>query len=265
MTRIHFTHEYLVNPQHPITVNLIGAGGTGSQVLTLLARMDAALRGLGKPGLYVKVYDPDVVAPSNIGRQMFYPSDIGLPKSDCLVSRINAGLGTDWVAEQRIFPEWIRSFREDDLANIYITCTDNTDSRFTLDRLLDQVAENTKKSHDDHRKPYYWFDMGNARTTGQAIVGTIPQAIKQQSSKKFETVGSLPRVTALDGYGNASATDNGPSCSLAEALHQQDLFINSIIAQHGVHLLWKMLRDGLTAFHGVYVNLDTLTVNPVPV
>ena len=53
MKRVHYIDNYLVNPQHPVTVNLIGAGGTGSQVLTCLARLDAALRGLGHPGLFV--------------------------------------------------------------------------------------------------------------------------------------------------------------------------------------------------------------------
>ena len=45
MKRVHYTDNYLMSPQHPVTVNLIGAGGTGSQVLTCLARLDAALRG----------------------------------------------------------------------------------------------------------------------------------------------------------------------------------------------------------------------------
>ena len=44
MKRVHYIDNYLVNPQHPVTVNLIGAGGTGSQVLTCLARLDTALR-----------------------------------------------------------------------------------------------------------------------------------------------------------------------------------------------------------------------------
>lgn len=44
--RVHFTDNYLLNPQHPVTVNLIGAGGTGSQVLTCLARLDITLRSL---------------------------------------------------------------------------------------------------------------------------------------------------------------------------------------------------------------------------
>ena len=32
MKRVHYIDNYLINPQHPVTVNLIGAGGTGSQV-----------------------------------------------------------------------------------------------------------------------------------------------------------------------------------------------------------------------------------------
>ena len=40
MKRIHYIDNYLINPQHPVTVNLIGAGGTGSQVLTGLAGCD---------------------------------------------------------------------------------------------------------------------------------------------------------------------------------------------------------------------------------
>ena len=47
MKRVHYIDNYLINPQHPVTVNVIGAGGTGSQVLTCLARFDTALRGLG--------------------------------------------------------------------------------------------------------------------------------------------------------------------------------------------------------------------------
>ena len=96
MKRVHYIDNYLVNPQHPVTVNLIGAGGTGSQVLTCLARLDTALRGLGHPGLFVTLYDPDIVTEANIGRQLFGPSDLGQNKAQCLVSRINNFFGNDW-------------------------------------------------------------------------------------------------------------------------------------------------------------------------
>ncbi len=72
-------------------------------------------------------------------------------------------------------------------------------------------------------------------------------------------------VTDYEGYNGIAERDSGPSCSLAEALHQQDLFVNSILAQHGIHLLWVMLRNGMTRHRGVFVNLETLIVNPIPV
>ena len=49
MKKIHYTDNYLLSPHHPVSVHVIGAGGTGSQVATNLARMDMALRALGHP------------------------------------------------------------------------------------------------------------------------------------------------------------------------------------------------------------------------
>src|SRR3546814_3448102 len=43
---IHFAHPYLINPTNPVTVHLIGAGGTGSHMLTALAKMNHALTAL---------------------------------------------------------------------------------------------------------------------------------------------------------------------------------------------------------------------------
>ena len=67
MKKIHYTDRYLLNPYHPVTVFVIGAGGTGSQVATGLARMSVALQALGHPGLHVTVFDPDTVTEANIG------------------------------------------------------------------------------------------------------------------------------------------------------------------------------------------------------
>ena len=59
--------------------------------------------------------------------------------------------------------------------------------------------------------------------------------------------------------------DSGPSCSLAEALEKQDLFVNSTLAQLGCNILWKMFRHGMIEHNGLYLNLATMKVNPVPV
>ena len=109
MKRVHYIDNYLIDPQHPVTVNLIGAGGTGSQVLTCLARLDVTLRALGHPGLSVTLYDPDIVSGTNIGRQLFSDSDIGLNKAKCLITRVNNFFGNDWKAEPRPYPSVLKS------------------------------------------------------------------------------------------------------------------------------------------------------------
>ena len=150
MKRIHYIDNYLINPQHPVTVNLIGAGGTGSQVLTCLARLDTALRGLGHPGLFITVYDSDIVTEANIGRQLFSPSDIGLNKAQCLVTRMNNFFGNDWKAVPDIYPAALKDARRDNLANITITCTDNIKSRIDLWNILKAVPVSEYRSHETH-------------------------------------------------------------------------------------------------------------------
>ena len=104
MKKIHYTDRYLLNPHHPVTVFVIGAGGTGSQVATNLARMSIALQALGHPGLHVTVFDPDTVTEANIGRQLFSESELGLNKAVALVTRINRFFGFSWEAKRQCYP-----------------------------------------------------------------------------------------------------------------------------------------------------------------
>lgn len=99
MKKIHYTDRYLLNPHHPVTVFVIGAGGTGSQVATNLARISIALQALGHPGLHLTVFDPDTVTEANIGRQLFSESELGLNKAVALVTRINRFFGFSWEAK----------------------------------------------------------------------------------------------------------------------------------------------------------------------
>lgn len=260
MKRVHYTDNYLVNPQHPVTVNLIGAGGTGSQVLTCLSRLDVTLRALGHPGLYVTLYDPDIVTESNIGRQLFGPSDLGLNKAQCLITRINNFFGNDWKAVDSIYPHTLKDARQEHLANITITCTDNIKSRLDMWKVLKDVPVSNYRNYST---PLYWLDFGNTQTIGQVVLGTIPKSIKQPASEQYETVGSLKVITRFVKYSSVKEEDSGPSCSLAEALAKQDLFINSTLAQLGCNLLWKLFRNGMLEHQGLYLNLSTMKVNPI--
>ncbi len=82
MKKIHYTDSYLLKPYHPVTIHVAGAGGTGSQVIANLARMNVALQVLGHPGLHVTVFDPDIITEANIGRQLFSETELGQCKGD---------------------------------------------------------------------------------------------------------------------------------------------------------------------------------------
>jgi PRTRC genetic system ThiF family protein len=109
----------------------------------------------------------------------------------------------------------------------------------------------------------YWLDFGNTRTTGQAILGSLD--VKQPNSEKFKTVSRLPFVTELFDYTQIDDNNSEPSCSLAEALQKQDLFINSTLAQLGCDLLWKLFRECMIEFQGIFLNLETLKTNPLKI
>ena len=262
-TKIHFTDNYLINPTNPITVNLIGAGGTGSKVLTALMEMNHSLVELGHAGLQIRLWDDDIVTNANLGRQRFAESEIGLYKSVALINRANRFSGTNWKAETIKFEkENLGRLPEYAQATIYITCVDNVKARFGVAEILKELSK--RRHHRD--EPKYWLDFGNSQHTGQVLLSTIG-AIKQPNSEKYETVASLPFVT--DEFGDllkqSEQHDNTPSCSLAEALEKQDLFINSSLTQMGCSLLWSLFRNGMTPYRGFFHNLKEFTTHPIKV
>ena len=262
-TKIHFTDNYLINPTNPISVNLIGAGGTGSKVLTALMEMNHSLIELGHAGLQIRLWDDDIVTHANLGRQRFAECETGLYKTVALINRANRFSGTNWKAE-------IVKFEKDGLgrlpeyaqATIYITCVDNVKARFGVAEILKEIS-NLRNYRDT---PKYWLDFGNSQHTGQVLLSTI-EAIKQPNSEKYETVASLPMIT--DEFGEllkqSEQQDNTPSCSLAEALEKQDLFINSSLTQMGCSLLWSLFRNGMTPYRGFFHNLKEFTTHPIKV
>ena len=261
-TKVHFTDNALINPTNPITVNLIGAGGTGSQVLTALARMNHALSELNHAGLSVRLWDDDVISEANLGRQLFAESELGLHKSVALINRTNRFFGTNWKAEtQKFEKEDLERLQSNMQSNIYISCVDSVKSRFYIAEILNELKID-KSYYRNQCK--YWIDFGNSQFTGQVLLSTIGN-IKQPNSKKYETVENLPFIT--EEFGEllkiSEEEDNTPSCSLAEALEKQDLFINSVLAQMGSSLLWSLFRNGMTENRGFFLNLKEFKTQPI--
>lgn len=256
----HIAPEYFHNPTHPITINLIGCGGNGSLMLTNLARLNHVLLELGHVGIHVKVTDPDIVENTNIGRQAFSPADIGRSKAIVSVERINQYFGFTWQAEQ--------TDKLDLKANIIISAVDDYKVKNKINQMIRSFHSYYKKITDpkhsgkywnslqSHTTPYYWLDMGNTRDSGQVVLGTI---LHSKNSTSLPTIKKL--FSNLRKY--ESKKQQGLSCSVAQSLLEQDLFINSAITNFAAELLSKLLRDKIIQFHGCFVNLSKFKVNPI--
>lgn len=238
-------HTLLLNRSPSIA--LVGAGGTGSQMLTGLARMVYALREIRGMDIPVTVYDPDAVSPANVGRQLFSPSDIGLNKARVLVQRINAYFGFQWEAKAQRFE------KPDSSTSITVSCVDTRQARADIQDIL-------------RNQTGYWMDLGNTNHSGQVILGNSDYARSSWQRRRKYTL--LPTVADLfpDIVDTSIPdTEDTPSCSLAHALQKQDLMVNQTVATHALELLWQLLRNGEITTHGVFFDTQRFTMRAMPV
>jgi len=253
--RTHYLENYLAQAQHKITIDLIGAGGTGSHVLSNLAMISKSMVGLGRQPLFVRVYDPDIVEPHNIGRQMFSPADVGRGKATVMTERINRFYGLDWHSYEQRYGYIHPPQRRPTYSNITISCVDSVKSRKEIGAIL-----NPKKlyhSGQSYETGFYWMDIGNDKSSGQVILGTV-RKIGQPGT---QTRAHLP--TFLKEFPKAKDIKGQPSCSMAESLASQDLFVNKLLASYATHMLWDLLRDYMITYRMIYMNLDSMKVSRV--
>jgi PRTRC genetic system ThiF family protein len=228
--------------QRPWQVVVVGAGGTGSAFLPSLARLHHAMIELGHPGgIECTVFDDDTVSETNVGRQGFYPNDVGQYKALLLVNRLNNLMGTDWVAEPRRVDSRVSL-----VADIVVGCVDSRRARHSIV----QAAKRGRCS--------YYLDCGNETDRGQVILGEFGTA----RHDRLPHVGDL--FPDLLNPKN-DKDDDTPSCSMADALRKQSLVINQAISVQAFNLLWTLFRTGSLDFSGVFVNLTTGRTNPIPI
>jgi sulfur-carrier protein adenylyltransferase/sulfurtransferase len=219
-------------------VLLIGAGGTGSIMLNHLCRIDHAFQKLGGVPMSIEIIDDDLVSEANLGRQAFCAADIGMHKSVVLAqrARVFTGCQVSALVKQH-------EGRRDYGAEMVVSCTDSLKWRQTY-------ARNFRRHRRSYGSDYYWLDLGNSADTGQIVLGghglpCITDVLPELKRKRE------PKVQQ-------------PSCSMAESLARQDLFINSTVANLGAHLIWRLLRHGGLNHHGYFANLNAGIVRPIP-
>lgn len=255
-TTLHQVPDYFLNPTHPLTINLIGVGGTGSHLLTKLAQVNYALKELDHPGFNVRAFDGDEVTSANVGRQSFFPGDIGYNKASVLIERINRGFGTSWDAVPVMFDKELKSDQHQ--ANITITCVDSGPARVAISEILKSYSG---RYYPDFQQVYYWLDLGNDKDYGQVVLGTVGE-IKQP---KKGLANQLPTIVNIFPKIGKNKKQSTPSCSVRESLMRQDLCMNSMMAEWGKKLIWSLTSEIRMEHQGVYVNLKTMNSNPIPI
>lgn len=254
--RIHYVSDAITQDLIQLNFTIIGAGGTGSQVLHNLAKMAIAWKQMGRRGIEVKCFDGDVVSEENVGRQGFYNVDIGLNKAMVLIDRLNYTYGLNFQAKCRHWEP-----KDKISGNIFITCVDVADVRI-------EVAEQIKSVKGGDNPQYnsmYWVDFGNTKYTGQVIIGTVVKHA-QPKSDKFRTIRKLPNLLEMypDLKEMESKQDQGYGCSIIDPYGDQELFINSTLANAGINTVYNMLKNYYTFSRGLYLNLSTGYMKPIP-
>jgi PRTRC genetic system ThiF family protein len=228
-----------------INVLLVGCGGNGAQMLMGLASLDAALRAISSRSLHVTVVDDDIVTEANLGRQPFYRCDLGNSKARTLTERINLAHGLYWRAVHGRAPADIGVEGID----IVISCVDTASARRALGSAMT----------DRDSPPRYWLDLGNRATDGQFLIG-CPKGRYHKDEGRLPTVlECFPELAD-----ESTPDDDAPSCSVAEALERQSLFVNRVIASHALALLFDLLGRGSIGHTGAFINLATGQVVPTP-
>lgn len=241
MANYSITSE-LNDPGHPFTIALIGAGGTGSQLLAHLGRIDKSLRAMHRTGLFVTMWDDDIVNPANVGRQLFTKGDIGQYKSTVLIERINRFYGTFWESRT----EAIRPSKNGHVpfahAKMIISCVDNVAARRIIKGAYDQRIADRQQYQNE-----FWLDTGNSLDKGQVILGC----------KQFKLPDVFDVCPNLEQH---EEKDAGPTCSIADALGRQDLFINTYVASSAAQIVWDITYHRKLSFSQSFINLKSQRV-----
>lgn len=236
-------HASLLNGR--IDVLIIGAGGTGSQVTQGLGPLHAALLALGHPsGISVTVMDPSVVREANLARQPFYACDIGQYKATVMATRVAAQYAANGLTVRADITDNIQKVVARNRPDIIFGCVDTRKARSAI-----------AKTTAHHR--VLWMDLGNRNDDGQCIFGTL---VTDKNDRVIPHIGKL-YPEAID---TTLPDDNLPSCSMAESLERQSLYINRLIATLALDMFSRFLREGLE-HHGRIINLKEGTMNRIAV
>lgn len=228
-----YLNEVLINSSR-YTVNVFGAGGTGSHLVDKLGAVAYALREVTGKTIILRAYDFDKVSERNVGRSDFSVGDCGWDKTRIAVSKANLTYGLYWYHE-----EDVEKFIP---AHFNFICTDNLQSRMDYIGRLREMASDKKIQEDE--KPKYIFDVGNDRDFGQVVLLDLKEG----------------KLSDVDRTGLTSDTVGTETCGERPLFAEQGLFINSFMAMLTAEMFWQFLTQYNLDYSQVFANLSLMKI-----
>jgi PRTRC genetic system ThiF family protein len=243
------------------TIVIVGCGGTGSRLVPDVCRL---LLG-HKARLFL--VDHDRVEPHNLGRQSFAPDEVGQFKAVALAARM--------LREFRQFGLLIGHavrpydpalhgavFGRSSALNLVIGAVDNAEARRAIAGTL--AGDRTRG------REVWWLDAGNARNSGQLILGNAADAAGLAGAFNRATgrCRALPapvlRRPALLTAPPEPAPRDRLDCAAAVAAGAQGPTINAHLATWAASYVERLL-DGTCGWAETLIDVDAGTVRCIPI
>ena len=236
---------------------LVGCGGTGAQWANGIARIIRMMKDTGKSTPRIKFVDPDHFEHKNVGRQLVQDASIGENKAIELARRFNMALGLSIEAIPEAFDP--KNHMARNRGTIICGAVDNWRARQAISEADSNI----------------WIDCGNARYSGQVVIGTSSDVRSMQQSLQsmksdVTSIRWLPNAAAV--YPELLKPDPeeeklAQTLSCAELLERslQSATINGFMANIGTEYLRKILyRDPIKSWM-THIDTTTLSMRSTPI
>ncbi len=229
---------------------LAGCGGSGSWLAPSIVRLARVLREAGRD-VTVTFVDPDTVEAANVPRQNFCDAEIGCPKATALATRYGAAWGLEIKAVVGRFDPNAVAVSYNEIV-ILMGCVDNAAARQSLAAAL---------RHSTDSPSVWWLDCGNARESGQVLVGSASSVEALQGAFRLPSVcAALPSpalqhpelLTPLP----EEVDGSNLSCEQIALANAQSLMVNQRVAAEAADFLLRLTVGGLRRF-ATYFDLNS--------
>lgn len=254
----------------PITIVLVGCGGTGSHMAGKIGRLLYALKdkGVMARGIF---YDFDHVEPQNIGRQLFCQAEIGMNKAECLALRYSTAWGISIAAMPARFESKFVVNQGDELT-IIVGCVDNAHGRKEMAKTLNDNSHGYRHHGPNCRcdlelPSIWWLDCGNHDDAGQVLLGSAHTGQLLEHAFASKTICSTLPSPALQRPDLLKATAREKStvkmsCAELAAANMQSLNINDRIAGEASNMLTSLVMTRSLKYFATEIHLPSGATRP---